>query len=94
MWVGLAGESPGTLIQRATDGQAAAVEHMGVDDLDFDMAAAAQILDGADIVAGFEQMSGDAVAKGAALPPICRRRFLEPVHRPSLGQSVGADPGT
>ena len=53
-------------VQRATNGQAAAIEDVSIDHGGGDIFVPKQILDGADIVAGFKQMGGKAVAKGMA----------------------------
>ena len=46
-------------IQGRADGQAAALEHVGVDHGRLDVFVALQFLDGADVVAVFEQVGGE-----------------------------------
>lgn len=53
-------------IQRAANGHRADLEHVGVDHGGLDVFMAEQILDGADVVTGFEQVGGEAVAQSVA----------------------------
>jgi hypothetical protein len=53
-------------IQRTLHAIGAALQHVRVDHGGADIGVAQQLLDGADIVAGFEQMGGKAMAKGVA----------------------------
>ena len=52
------------VVERASDGEAAALEDMGVDHGGFDIFVAEQFLNGADVVAVLEQMGGKRVAEG------------------------------
>ena len=66
----------GYSIQRAFDGQAAALEDVGVDHGGADVLVAEQFLDGANIVAILEQMGGKGMAKGMATDALLDARFL------------------
>ena len=48
------------------DAEGAAVEDVGVDHGGGDVAVAEELLDGADVVAGLEQVGGEGVAQGVA----------------------------
>lgn len=54
------------LVERATNGEGAAVEDVGVDHCRGDVAVAEELLNGADVVAGIEEVGGKAVAEGVA----------------------------
>ncbi len=56
-------------VERAADGEAAAIEDVGVDHRRADVLMAEQFLDGADIVAVFEEVGGERVAEGMAGDP-------------------------
>jgi len=56
----------GRLIERAADAEGAAIEDVGVDHGGRDVAVAQKLLDGPDVVAGFEQVRGEAVAEAMA----------------------------
>ena len=51
------------IIEGRADGEAAALEDMGVDHGGTHVFVAEQFLDGANVVAGFEQMSGKGIPK-------------------------------
>lgn len=54
------------LVEGAAHGEGASVEDVGVDHCGGDVAVAQELLDGADVVARFEQVRSEAVAKGVA----------------------------
>jgi hypothetical protein len=54
------------VVEGALDGEAASVQDVGVDHGGADVAVAEELLDGADVVAAFEEMGGEGVAKGVA----------------------------
>jgi hypothetical protein len=54
------------LVERATYGQAAAVEDMGVDHSGLDVAMAEEVLDCSYVVAVLEEVSGEGMAEGMA----------------------------
>jgi hypothetical protein len=60
------GRISGLKIQRTMNAEPAAIEDMGVDHGCFDIGMAEEFLDGADIVAGFEQVGGEGVTEGVA----------------------------
>jgi hypothetical protein len=53
-------------VQRAMNPETAAVEDVGVNHGRFNIGMAEEFLDGADVVAGFEQVGGEGVAEGVA----------------------------
>ena len=58
------------LVERTSDGEAAAMEHMGVDHRCFEVLVAEQILDGADVVSILEEVGGEAMAERVARDPL------------------------
>lgn len=67
------------VVEGAADAEGAAVEDVGVDHGGGDVAVAEQLLDGADVVAGFEEVGGEGVAEGVAadaLGELCGERCL------------------
>ena len=63
---GFGDNGSGGLVERAVDAEGAAVEDVGVDHGGGDVAVAEELLDGADVVAGFEQVSREAVPQAVA----------------------------
>ena len=51
-------------VKRGFDGEAAALEDVGVDHGGFDILVAEQFLDGADVVAILQKVGGEAVTEG------------------------------
>ena len=54
------------LVEGAADCEGAAVEDVGVDHGSGDVAVTEELLDGSDVVAGLEEMGGEAVPEGVA----------------------------
>jgi hypothetical protein len=50
----------------ALDAEGAAIEDVGVDHGGRDVAVAEELLDGADVVSGFQKVGGEGVAEGVA----------------------------
>jgi hypothetical protein len=55
-------------VERAADAQRAAIEYVSVDHSRFDIFVTKQFLHGADVVTGFQQAGGKAVAEGMTTP--------------------------
>jgi hypothetical protein len=53
-------------VEGALDAEGASVEDVGVDHGGGDVAVAEELLDGADVVAGFQQVGGEGMAEGVA----------------------------
>ena len=60
----------GEAVGGAADAGGASVEDVGVDHGGRHVAVPEQLLDGADVVAGFEEVGGEAVAQGVAGDPL------------------------
>ena len=56
-------------VQRAVDGQAAALDDVGVDHGGGDIFVAQQFLDGPNIITGFKEVGGKRVTQGVAANP-------------------------
>jgi hypothetical protein len=54
------------LVEGAADGEGATVEDVGVDHGGRDVAVTEKLLDGSDVVAGLEEVGGEAVPEGVA----------------------------
>jgi len=80
-------------VKRAADTLAPAVEHMGVDHGGAHVLVAEQLLDGTDVVACLQQMSGEGVPKGVA-PHVLDAPVISPL-RPSAPrvETDGCGPG-
>lgn len=71
-------------VQRAADAHGTAVEDVGVNHGGADVAVAEELLDRADVVAGLEQVRGEAVAESVAGGSFCEARGLHRVAERAL----------
>ena len=53
----------GGLVERGTDGEAAAIQDVGVNHSGFDIFVTEQLLNGSNIIAGFEQVGGEGMTQ-------------------------------
>jgi len=60
-------------VQRTEHPMAAAIQHMGINHGGGDIGVTQELLDGADVVAAFQQMGGKAVTQGMTVDPLTDR---------------------